>query len=198
MFSSIPQSNAEIDLSQDWFHESCLNLRPITDLSKVTKENSDDEDEDEDEENALIPSDTYDGLICANCVKSNHFLREKAGQTGFMIIEPTTDGWEVLGRSTPKEEQEPVETAAATNGSDDPKDEMGKGQENGNDPKREPDELAEERPLKKARLDLEMYPSTTADVILKGKGDIFLADGIREELKASLSVRLQMKKNPCS
>ena len=169
-----------------------MNLRPPVESSKPLEgQNGHDyEDDEEDDDNALIPSDTYDGLICAHCVTSNSFLLAKAGQPGFMVIEPTSDGWRVLGRAATKAEEKAVDGTEVVNGSDNLEEIMVDGRENSDHAKREADGEDEVRPLKKARLESECISTATERMTLKGKGDIFLSDGVREQLKMSLSVGL--------
>ncbi|QRV93465.1 metaphase-anaphase transition protein (Mlo2) [Ceratobasidium sp. AG-Ba] len=131
---------------EDWFHESCLNLRervpPRTD-SEVEMKNeteikqesamtrsvdptptptsvdpptsvvdpnpqsrTEQQDEDENESTAsdpdipqaLITGDTYDALVCGQCVLKNATIRKYVGTPGARIVVPGPDGgWRVLG-----------------------------------------------------------------------------------------------------
>lgn len=78
---------------EDWLHESCLNLQP-----RRTQPVDDDEDE---EALCLIPSESYDALVCAECVTGCPLLMERAGMQGWMIVEPSPEGtgFIVVGRS---------------------------------------------------------------------------------------------------
>ena len=62
-------------------------------------------EEEEEDEQVLIPSDTYDSLICGECVLSNPFLASQAGKEGFMIIEPRESSWVVIGRNMRHEDE---------------------------------------------------------------------------------------------
>lgn len=117
----------------------------------------------------MIRSDTYDGLICATCVQSHPILTANAGSEGWMMIEPEAGGWTVIGRG-----EKTLKRKIEDNEGD----------------------------SKRARFEHDAHPETDAvttesvppgndpDVQWKGKGDVFLADGVREKLKAKLDVRL--------
>ncbi|ORX39781.1 hypothetical protein BD324DRAFT_667125 [Kockovaella imperatae] len=142
---------------EDWFHESCLNLSSKKDPT-VRATTAATEDEDGEEENVLIPSDSYDGLVCAECVRSNTFLSAKMGTLGFMIIEPEVpEGWRVIGR-----EERIVEAEAGEAGEMKRRIEQDATHDS-SDPKRDND-----------------------GVKIHGKGDIFLAHGIRDRLNDTL------------
>ncbi|WVQ78008.1 hypothetical protein IAT38_000089 [Cryptococcus sp. DSM 104549] len=194
---------------EDWLHETCLNLRqplvaaadPIptakpssaaatsdpsvsapTDVppssSTPTNNDANEEEEEEDDEDVLIPSESYDGVICAQCVQSNPFLRSKAGSKGWMIIEPSEDGaWKVIGR----EEEVSVEVK------EEGKEEIG---DTVAGAKRIREEEDGEEASKKVKLDgeapVEVAPQIQSMPEWKGKGDIFLANGIRESLKLTI------------
>lgn len=206
---------------EDWFHESCLNLRPSlpgsnADITSQTEtparaQIEDDapseakpdpekiNEDDEDDEEVLIKSDTYDGLICAACVSSHDYLRSQAGRTGWMVIEPKDGGWEVLGR--PDGQAPSLRSSSAA----DVKEANGTDRSAGTDiplisvkagvnAKRSIEEVSpsEAEPSaspvdKKAKK--EDHPTESlALLVLRGKGDVFLADGVRERLKATLPV----------
>lgn len=163
---------------EDWFHESCLNLQP-------RPEPREDVDDDEDEESdCLIPSDSYDGLICAECAKLHPLLAERSGTDGWMIIEPhDKEGeWKVVGKKMAGSKRANEEDC-------------------GSDPKRARVEDApaeSDHPTVVSAPPVEadgVVPTETAEAVApvpaaarKGAGDIFLAHGIREELKAQLDV----------
>jgi E3 ubiquitin-protein ligase UBR7 len=144
------------------------------------EEHLDDEGDDDEDKTMLIPSDTYDGLVCAACIRSNPYLTMKAGTQGWMIIEPSesvASAFEVIGRDG-------VNTA-----------------EERNEAKRKEREADEEVPGKKAKVEngeSKAVPASPLENVSqkevnprgwKGKGDVFLAEGIRESLKATLDVR---------
>ncbi|WVQ98647.1 hypothetical protein IAU59_005778 [Kwoniella sp. CBS 9459] len=244
---------------EDWFHESCLNLRPASSSTNVPEpipseqrdtaagETSDhdpvqpqpanggvateDAEEEDEESSVLIRSESYDGLICSACVKGNEYLRSRAGDTGWIIIEPASsltegDGekWEVVGKMGDTEKDK----VGLDPGAD------GRETEDVNPSGKRPLDGAnaeeDEQSGKKIRLDEqptrvattvpggnENLTATTAasktvnhvDDLLdnvesdgpdvgraetgnargwkwKGKGDIFLANGIRDQLKSTL------------
>jgi E3 ubiquitin-protein ligase UBR7 len=80
---------------EDWYHESCLNLRtrpkerPST-ADDPVNESDDVADNDSNASNdlppPLLPSSTYDSLICGSCVLGNDTLRRWAGTRGVMMI----------------------------------------------------------------------------------------------------------------
>lgn len=156
---------------QDWFHESCLNLQP-------RREAPLDEDEDE-EADCLIPSDTYDALICADCVRPHSLLSERAGTSGWMVIVPgEKEGeWTVVGRAEP-----------ATNGSKRALEETDLP-----DAKKTRVEGSSEQDAVSAAVNAEVGATTKPEdsapaTERKGAGDIFLANGIRERLGRELDV----------
>jgi E3 ubiquitin-protein ligase UBR7 len=154
----------------------------------VPTEEEDEEEEVEDEEKTiLIPSNTYDGLICAACVRKSSYAQSRAGSIGWMIIEPSQTsegGFEVIGREI---------------------------SENGSEGKRkERDDELELCGKKRKQEDGEeslLHPTTAASAQIdggksekgscnaalgerswKGKGDVFLAKGVRQRLLADLDV----------
>ncbi|OCF38488.1 hypothetical protein I317_07730, partial [Kwoniella heveanensis CBS 569] len=242
---------------EDWFHESCLNLHAATSSSNssipvlpaekdhqangvsasVAAEAVDEEDE---ESTVLIRSDSYDGLICGACVKGNDYLRSKAGEAGWMIIEPASTSlssasegqWEIIGRINDggvleaKQMEDagqagsPSEPSEATSNGKRALDEAVDGEEgpgakkklkvDGNEQissatttsleaSHQPAEVATPRSLAPddgvthdAKPDGKLGSTedrevdTAAGWKWKGKGDVFLANGIRDQLKSTL------------
>ena len=144
---------------------------------------TDDEDEDE-EAVVLIPSDTYDALICAGCVREHPFVSDRAGRDGWMTIEPNENkvGWKVMGRRVDIEEEES---------------DAGETREISNGLKRSAAENEVEDSPKRRRLDgneVKGEPTVApiahpgAPQARKGNGDVFLAYGVRQQLKLTLGV----------
>ena len=80
---------------EDWYHESCLNLRTRPNERPTTPENLPHESDDVDDRDSnasndlplpLLPSSAYDSLICGACVLGNDTLRRWAGTTGIMMV----------------------------------------------------------------------------------------------------------------
>jgi E3 ubiquitin-protein ligase UBR7 len=130
------------------------------------------EDDEDEEKDVLIPSESYDGLICAACVDGHPLLKEHAGKPGWMVIEPTDTGsYEVMGRlDTAQRDTEGKEAGKA----EDDMPTLGK--------RPAEDDLTSDG-AKRARVGEETSKS------LQGKRDVFLAHGIREQLESTLSVR---------
>lgn len=180
---------------QDWYHESCLNLLPLNPKSDEPLNTATDEEDEEKE--SLIPSETYDGLICAACVAGHPVLKDRAGSTGWMMIVPKEDGgFEVLGRpSLPTDTATKVELADEKDvkPSEDPivlseADRAGTAP-----PKRSAEDHLEEEShsVKKARPStpgVKPEPDHAGSPTSGGAGDVFLAHGEREKLKSSLTV----------
>ncbi|OWZ80192.1 E3 ubiquitin-protein ligase UBR7 [Cryptococcus neoformans Tu401-1] len=175
---------------EDWFHETCLNLRqPADKTSNLSQPLAEDpqlptlvtapdnapsdlateegeEEEGEGDEQVLIPSDTYDSLICGECVLSNSFLTSQAGKEGFMIIEPRESSWVVVGRDIRQEDEVTV----------------GLGKKRGLEESRETSKRVKLDDGSEARE----RDAFTDSERRKGKGDIFLAHGVRNRLKFQL------------
>jgi len=138
-----------------------------------------DEEEEDEEKAMLIPSDTYDSLICGACAEKSSYIKEQKGRSGWMVIEPGEGGqggFVIIGKEQ--------------------RDETRLGE------KRPLDNSSSEIVEKKSRIDDSNNESVasmgnasateekgeTEKTSWKGKGDVFLAHGIRERLKATLDV----------
>jgi E3 ubiquitin-protein ligase UBR7 len=178
---------------EDWYHETCLDLR----IGDTQPEG----DEDDDETRVLIPSDTYDGLICSACVKDNEYLRGQAGQEGWMTIERVGDLHRVVGRpvsgDVPADEKGPKrERDEETDGDGVGKRVKLEGMTDGDqvslamDDKATSGSLDNAQPVQEASGSSEQPARTSpSDQEPRSKGDIFLADGIRERMSKELDVR---------
>ena len=104
---------------QDWFHESCCNLRerpksrentpvaliePSSELSNSQLTDIQDVDDAVSEASSsglplpLISGDEYESFICGACVSRNSTLRRWAGSYGLMMVvrDSATDPWRIL------------------------------------------------------------------------------------------------------
>ncbi|THU85132.1 hypothetical protein K435DRAFT_783431 [Dendrothele bispora CBS 962.96] len=109
---------------EDWFHESCCNLRERPSSRQPSPERKDDETKEDNDDDALSttssglpppligPSD-YDTFICGECVAKNTILMRWAGTPGcLMVIRDTVSStWRVL-RSNDEDEAETIEVVA--------------------------------------------------------------------------------------
>lgn len=138
------------------------------DAPSVLATEEDEEEEGEGDEQVLIPSDTYDSLICGECVLSNSFLTSQAGKEGFMIIEPRESSWVVVGRNIRQEDEVTV----------------GLGEKRGLEESQETSKRVKLDDGSEARE----RDAFTDSERRKGKGDIFLAHGVRNRLKFQLDV----------
>lgn len=182
-----PETEAEAMVTciacEDWFHESCLNLQPRREPTEVLQE-----DEEDEEADCLIPSDSYDGLICAACTKLHPLLLERAGVNGWMVIEPgeQENEWRVVGKAA----------AGGKRPADEDSDSQAKRARVDDEaaPISQPGEVAGSHPQEdEARAAAATEPAeppqpTPSASSRKGAGDIFLGHGIREKLKAELDI----------
>jgi len=107
---------------EDWFHESCCNLRERPNsrentpaasmkLPALSNQLSDIQDADDAASEAsssglpppLISGDEYESFVCAACVSRNPTLRRWAGSYGFMMVvrDSVTDSWRILNGTSP-------------------------------------------------------------------------------------------------
>lgn len=176
---------------QDWFHESCLDLR-IGDRQPEG-------DEDDDETRVLIPSDSYDGLICAACVDSSDLCRSRAGTRGWMIIEQSSEGPVVIGRDTEgvadvtttgpqvesnlKREREVEDLSSVKRTKTDAESSTGPDSKSA-------DGLNADQSRTKVPVNTPKPQQQAQVKDRQSKRDVFLAHGIREQLQTELDVRL--------
>ncbi|KAJ3720403.1 hypothetical protein EV361DRAFT_887810 [Lentinula raphanica] len=95
---------------EDWFHESCCNLRERPNPEDIPPENPDhdptgNEDADSEASNdlppALIGPEDYDAFICGGCVLQAPILQRYAGTTGCLVVvrDSPTSPWKTLADS---------------------------------------------------------------------------------------------------
>lgn len=103
---------------QDWFHESCLNLRErppsrepspdLPDINDATTHEDDRSDVSSGLPPPLVSADDYDSFVCAACVSKVSILRRYAGTKGVIMV--VRDGqrgsWRRLEGDPPGELQE--------------------------------------------------------------------------------------------
>ncbi|KAH9849357.1 hypothetical protein C2E23DRAFT_870675 [Lenzites betulinus] len=153
---------------EDWFHESCLNLRerpssreptPTPALDPAAEPEADDGASDASSSGLpppLICADDYDALVCGRCVRRIDALRRVAGTPGaLMVVRSSEDEpWQIIGKDEPKE---------VTHVDIEGKEDKGAGTSSApaTGEKRERSPVKEEGPqAKKARVSLE--PSTSS------------------------------------
>ncbi|TFY54048.1 hypothetical protein EVJ58_g9091 [Rhodofomes roseus] len=117
---------------EDWFHESCLNLRerPPERASTPEDHNAASTDEDhnaastEDDASdasddlplALITADDYDSFVCGACVRGIPTLRQYAGTPGALMVVRDAPGqpWKIIGREESTDGSATVEVTEGT------------------------------------------------------------------------------------
>ncbi|KAM5537097.1 hypothetical protein V8D89_009243 [Ganoderma adspersum] len=88
---------------EDWFHESCLNLRERPPSREPTPEHPVDDGASDASSSGLPPplvrADDYDGLVCSDCVRKIEALRKIAGTPGALMVVRSSEGepWRVIG-----------------------------------------------------------------------------------------------------
>ncbi|EPQ51221.1 hypothetical protein GLOTRDRAFT_81366 [Gloeophyllum trabeum ATCC 11539] len=91
---------------EDWFHESCLNLRerpPSREPSPVQEGEGDDDVSESESDGLPLPllsEEDYDTLVCGACVREIPTLRRWAGTRGAMMVVRDADAqpWKAIGR----------------------------------------------------------------------------------------------------
>jgi E3 ubiquitin-protein ligase UBR7 len=144
----------------------------------------------------LIPSDSYDGLICSACVKGNHYLKEKGEEEGWMIIEPDGAGFKVVGRPQIEVKGEEKDMGAKREREEETDEDNKRLKLDGQEREDRPHPLLGSRtitpqadlPQEEDRIETRPNEPKTSSTRTKGKGDIFLAGGVREKLANTLDV----------
>ena len=95
---------------QDWFHESCLNLRERPPERQPTPDDQGEHaDAGDDASNAsselppaLLTADDYDTLICSACVRAIPTLKRYAGTPGALMVvrDAPEQPWKIIGNES--------------------------------------------------------------------------------------------------
>ncbi|KAH9828517.1 uncharacterized protein C8Q71DRAFT_719259, partial [Rhodofomes roseus] len=190
---------------EDWFHESCLNLRERPPERASTPEDhnaasteDDASDASDDLPLALITADDYDSFVCGACVRGIPTLRQYAGTPGALMVVRDAPGqpWKIIGR---EESTDGTATVEVTEGTETEEPDVGEKRARSADeeevpsakrprvstePSASPPCLAPpENPVAQKTLDC----SSSGDL---GAGDVFLTEGWRERWCKCESVRL--------
>ncbi|KAI0371960.1 hypothetical protein BV20DRAFT_1065429 [Pilatotrama ljubarskyi] len=96
---------------EDWFHESCLNLRERPSSREPTPAPEPPADDGASDASSsglpppLIRADDYDALVCSGCVRKIDAIRRVAGTPGtLMIVRSSRDEpWRIIGKDEGKE-----------------------------------------------------------------------------------------------
>jgi len=184
-----------LTLPQDWFHESCLNLLVPPAPGELGKRRpSGEEEEDEEEAPVLIPSNTYDCLVCGDCVKSSPVLEGRIGTDGWMIIEPCDDGkteWRVVGRqklNAAESLKRPAEDRDSVIDGTTKKAKLEDGRKKAPEAAAETEVVLETEGIKESPAIADKQNEHSHTGLWKGKRDVFLAYGVRDHLKTVLNV----------
>jgi len=186
---------------EDWFHESCLNLRecPSSRQPTPTPENAEQDDDAASEASSsglpppLISGTSYDALICFSCVKKVPTLRRYGGTPGALMVvrDSAEHPWKVIGQSPSATDSADVEVSgsgsAVVPGQKRPRSGSVDDDVQAKRPREDPDQLETPKPADPC---LAPPPNAFAQLILSeleacqplhmGKGDIFLTGGFRE------------------
>ncbi len=123
---------------QDWYHESCLNLRerPLsrqptpepaaekpTLVDNIVLTNEDDDAHSEASSSGLPPplitADSYESFVCSTCVRKIPTLQQYAGTSGVLMVVRDTpqQPWKVIGKEPEEDDDVDIhETATVVAG----------------------------------------------------------------------------------
>ncbi|KAF9269857.1 hypothetical protein L218DRAFT_983623 [Marasmius fiardii PR-910] len=110
---------------EDWFHESCCNLRERPSSREQTSEESgqdqgnDNDDETRSEASSsglpppLLGASDYDAFVCGTCVSKNSVLQRYAGSPGCLIItrDSPSSPWKIYPEKSPENEVDTLSQA---------------------------------------------------------------------------------------
>ncbi|KIK67421.1 hypothetical protein GYMLUDRAFT_37543 [Collybiopsis luxurians FD-317 M1] len=197
---------------EDWFHESCCNLRERPPDSEENSSpqgdlnNSPDGDATSeasyDLPPALIGPDDYDALVCSGCVSKIPILQKYAGTAGcLMVVRDEPDlPWKVLQGTTATSDNVLVDVEAES-------DTTSSGTKRPSSPTTVNDHTAKKPRLTDSpcilpapnataqKVIVELMSSTNSSLSL-GLSDLFLTEGFRERWCRCSSCLLELEKHP--
>jgi E3 ubiquitin-protein ligase UBR7 len=113
---TLSSRRAEYPPSQDWYHESCCNLRDRPSSREPTPVATEPQDDNASEASSsglpppLISGDDYESFVCAACAFSQHLVQTYAGTPGAVIVvrDSPTDPWR-MEQGIPPTESNPID-----------------------------------------------------------------------------------------
>ena len=125
----------------------------------------------------------------------NDYLKEKGGEEGWMIIEPDGDGYKVVGRPQTEVGDQAKEIGVKREREEESDGENKRLKLDAQEEEHQPAPLSDSSAVTGVDLSheagrVETKPSepTAFTMKIKGKGDIFLANGVRDQLANTLDV----------
>lgn len=208
--------------AQDWFHESCLNLRerpPPRESSPDLPDPDDATTHEDDRSDAssglpppLVSADDYDSFVCAACVSKAPILRRYAGTKGVVMV--VRDGergsWRRLEGDSPGKSQESSDEPLLDVADPQPvtiKRPRSRSSSQGDEPEPKRTRTSASSPCLApavnsiAQAIFENQPSGSENSTFNGTGDIFLTEGFRkrwcrcERVSAASLFRFHLKRN---
>ncbi|KAG1883869.1 hypothetical protein F4604DRAFT_1736937 [Suillus subluteus] len=177
---------------EDWFHESCLHLRPRPSSREsspvpeheITDHGHDAEDNHSEASSSglplpLISAEDYDAFVCSSCVHSIDTLRRYAGTQGtIMVVRDTEDSpWRKLGNNplcadaptTAEDDLLDIDDSLAASGQKRSRSHSFHSEE----PERKKQHISQSHPRLSSQQPSDIKVSLT-------EGDVFLTEGWRE------------------
>lgn len=195
-------------MCEDWFHESCCNLRErpssreqTPDLNGVSDQVDDDaSDVSNDLPPALVTAADYEGFVCGTCASKNELLKRWAGTPGIMMVvrDSPEQPWRRLVGESEKiidEDMAAIDDAPGI-GTKRP---LSRGSDSCPQPKRARGSTSEVCLAPPANSIAQgMLASLSAEKSSSlGTGDLFLMDGFRDRWCRCSSCNDRLNANPC-
>ncbi|KAI0360670.1 hypothetical protein OH77DRAFT_1556884 [Trametes cingulata] len=111
---------------EDWFHESCLNLRERPSSREPTPAAEPARDDGASDASSsglpppLISADDYDALVCSDCVRKIDAVRRVAGTPGTLMVvrSSSNEPWRIIGMDGEREATQVDIESKAPNGTE--------------------------------------------------------------------------------